>query len=199
MANQLPAPGSTKPAPKGSAAPWSPLDVGLLAWALDPQACSTQNTLAAGKVYLMRAKMAADGAISKVGVGLRSTAPAGCTNTYLGVYTQSGVTATLKAQTADVSASFNGVTASTFYTLSTPTSTLRAGSTLLLAILVGAATTPPTIFGGGSQARSNDFVTLKQNYRQMMWSTGLTALPATIDLSNASNSDPGFPTLLVGA
>lgn len=199
MANQLQAPGQTKPAPKGSAGIWTPSDLGLLAWPMDPMFCTSQSALTAGSVYLMRAKMSIDGAISKVGLGLRSTAPAGLTNTFVGIYTQAGVTATRIALSADISASVNGVAASTLYSLAAATPTLQAGTQVLIAFLFGSATTAPTVYSGVSQSRSNDFIAAKQNNRQIQWSTGLTALPTTIDLSNASATSPAFPSLFVAA
>src|SRR4051794_11253053 len=102
---------------------------------MDPETTNANVGIAAGRVYLMRARLAVDGAINKVGIGLRTTAPAGCTGSFVGVYTQQGVTATRVALSADVSATVNGVSTPTYYALSAPTPALKAGDKVLLAFL----------------------------------------------------------------
>lgn len=177
------------PPVKGLTGLMSPVDHGALAWTGDPILAGSNLTIGAGSVFLYRVKMADAGKITKVGMALRTTAPAGLTNTFLGIYTQSGPTATKVAATADISATMNGVSAATYFNLSAATPTYQAGQPLLVAFLFGSATTAPTVLTPAGNP--NRFIAAKQNNRSIAWSSGLTALPATMDLSSASASDGG--------
>jgi hypothetical protein len=176
-----------------------PADNGLLAWSCDPAITNGNVSISAGIIYLMRAKMDTTSVITKVGLNLRSTAPAGLANAFVGVYTASGSTATRIGQSAEASATLNGQSNPTFVGLSAATSELASGTTVLLAFLVGSGSTLPTLLGLGSSGRPNAFNSSKPTYRSLVFGTGQTALPATIDLSSASAGDGGTTPCFVAA
>lgn len=166
----------------------SPVDNGLLAWQGAPELMGSNVTCGFGIVFLQRMKVAATGTITRVGLPLRSAAPAGLTNTFVGVYSQSGVTATLLQKSADISSTVNGVSVPTLYNL-TASIAATAGDVLLVAYLAGAGTTSATFLGG--VGNPNRYIASKQNFWSLAFGTGQTALPSTMDLSSASASDSG--------
>jgi hypothetical protein len=139
-------------------------------------------------VYLYAAKMQVESPITSVGLMLRATAAAGLANTFLGVYTVSGTTATRIGVTPDISSTMNGVAVPTAFALTTPTASLPAGTRILLALLYGSASTGPAAQGYGT-ARNNAFIASKANWRSLVSPTGgITSLPSTIDLTTYSDA-----------
>lgn len=181
--------GATGATGPGAYGLWQPQDIGAVAWTMDPELAGTNVTYSAGVLYLARVKMSVDSTISKVGLSLRTTAPAGLANTFVGLYTQSGVTATLLASSSDLSSTMNAVATPTYFNLSSATALQTAGTSLLVAFLFGSATTAPTMIG--NVAGPNRYIALKQNYRHIAFGSSQTALPATADLSSGSASDAG--------
>lgn len=190
--------GDTGPAGVGAQGLAQPSDNGLVAWSCDPAIAATTVALSAGIIYLTKVKMTTDSVINKVGINLRSAAPAGLTNTYMGVYAISGATATLLASTSDASATVNGAQNPLLLTLASTIATQPAGTQLMVAFLAGAGTTLPSTLGVGS--RANGFVASKQNYRCLTYGTGQTALPGALDLSSAAAGDQAStPCFVLGA
>ncbi len=74
-------------------------DYGLLGWTINPAVCSTQQTLAGGRAYLTRMKIAVSGTLAKVYYKVTNAA-ASLTKARLQFYNTSGV---LLGQTADLS------------------------------------------------------------------------------------------------
>lgn len=187
LASKTPGPpgakGSTGSTGAGADGLWVPADNGLLAWTMDPVVATSNVTTSAGILYLMRVKMATEAAVSRVGLNLRTTAAAGLANTYVGVYSISGSTATLIGGSADISSGVNGVTAPTLYSLAAPTASQAAGTSLFVAFLAGSGTTLPTMIG--TTGRSNAFIVAKASYRSLAFGAGLAALPASVDLTAA--------------
>lgn len=169
----------------GAAGIWLPSDNGVAAAPFDPFNATSNTTTSAGILYFSKVKVAQDGVITNVHILPRSPAAAGVANAFLGIYTVSGGTATLLAQTNDISTpmqSASGVKAA----LSAVTSSITAGTTLLIAVLVGSATTVPTLQTGGPGG-GNHNLTSASPYRFGTFGTGLTALPATFSLASTSS------------
>ena len=112
--------------------------------------------------------------VSSIGFRVNSTAAAGLTAGYFGIYNQSG---TLLAQTANQTT----FTAATNYTISfTSSVSLAVGQYYVGYLFVG--TTPPTMNGWTGNALVNlggtySAGTLAGNGRYMTYSSGLTTLP----------------------
>lgn len=183
------APGAPGTAGSGAQGLWQPSDVGALAWSVDPALASATASVPAGVIFLMRLKMTTTSTIGRVGLLLRSAAPAGLANTFVGVYSVAGATATRIGVSADISASVNGIANPTYFPLAAATASQPVGTVLLAAFLTGSGTTLPSMIGppGGL----NRFIAAKQDYRSITYGSSQTALPATLDLSSASASDGG--------
>ena len=184
---QLSLPGqSANPVERGH---WTPADSGCLAWSIDPTVCpGVASVWGVNFLQLVSGKMNVRSPISKIGLALRSPAPAGLANTFLGIYTIDGSTATLVGSTAHISSAMNGVATSTMFDLAARTPTLEAGTRFFFGLYYSAASTTPAV--SGISSRPNAFISSLAKYRTLTKSTpGLTALPATVDLTTCS--DPG--------
>lgn len=168
----------------GSTGLWAPSSNGLVGAPFDPVLASTSATKAAGILYFCRVRLTQDTVITNMHCLPRTPAGAGLSNTYLGIYTVDGTTATLLAQTNDISTQVTNP-ADVKAALSAPTSTLTAGTVLLLAFLSGASTTAPTLRNTNVGA-ANTNLTGTSPYRYGTFGTGLTALPATMTLSSTA-------------
>lgn len=175
------APGATGVGAQGI---WTPADNGLVAANMDPSNFSTNTVLTAGVLYLQKVKMATDSAVASIALSPRSPSGAGLANTFAGIYTISGTTATLIASTADVSTQMQTSSEQKF-NLTAPTSVLTAGTELFIGILVGSGSTLPTL--QGLSGRSNAFRT-GAGRRILASGSGQTALPSTVNLSTATDS-----------
>ena len=122
----------------------------------------------------MQFYIGATSTVSSIGFRVNSTAAAGLTAGYFGIYNQSG---TLLAQTANQTT----FTAATNYTISfTSSVSLAVGQYYVGYLFVG--TTPPTMNGWTGNALVNlggtySAGTLAGNGRYMTYSSGLTTLP----------------------
>lgn len=177
--------GATGPAGAGAVGVWSPSESGVLAAPFDPILATSSGLMSAGILYFSKVKVSTTGPITFAHFMGRSPAGAGLANTYVGIYTVDATTATLLAQTNDVSTQAQGANDQKV-ALSAPTASITAGATLLIAFLVGTATTAPTLrvtgAGGG-----NTNLTATSPYRFGTFGTGLTALPATFALSSSQS------------
>lgn len=180
------APGATGPTGATPTLAWQPSDNGFIAAPCDPALAASNFTAVAGALYLVRARMAVTSVITSVFAAVRTPSAAGLANTYVGVYTLSGGTATLLGQTADSSTPFqNG--GDVKVNLTTPTGSQPAGTVLLIGFLFGSATTVPT-FRSVSGGDPNANLTAASPYRWSTIGTGQTALPATVTLASTASS-----------
>lgn len=164
---------------------WTPPDNGLVAMNSDPANLTQNLVVSAGIVYLMKVKMHVESAVASVALAPRSPAGAGLSNTFVGIYSVSGSTATLIAQSADVSSQMQTASEQKV-PLSSPTPTQAAGTELWVAVLVGAGSTLPTLLGVAG--RANMFRT-GAGRRILTSGTGQTALPSTINMTAASDGN----------
>ena len=187
--------GSAGPAGAGADGLWQPRDAGCLAWSIDPLITpGVASVWGVNFLQLVSGKMDVTSAITKIGLALRGPAPAGLANTLLGIYTISGSTATLIGSTPDISSTMNGVATPTLFDLTVPTPSLAAGTKFFFGLYYSAASTGPAV--SGLSSRPNAFISSLANYRTLAKSTpGLTALPATVDLTTCT--DPGVVLCVV--
>jgi hypothetical protein len=164
---------------------WTPPDNGLVAMNSDPANLTQNLVVSAGIVYLMKVKTHVEAAIASVALAPRSPSGAGLANTFVGVYSVSGSTATLIAQSADVSTQMQ-TTSEQKVVLSAPTAVQPAGTELWVAVLVGSGTTLPTLLG--ISGRANMFRT-GAGRRILTSGTGQTALPSTVNLATAGDGN----------
>lgn len=174
----------------GAAGIWAPAENALVAGAFDPSQASISGTFSAGILYFVKVKVAATGVITNVHAMPRSPAGAGLANTFLGIYTVDATTATLLAQTNDISTPVQAAT-DVKAALSSPTASQAAGTTLLIAFLSGTSTTVPTLRVGNAGG-GNHNLTTGSPLRFGTFGTGLTALPATFSLASTSGG-ANFP------
>lgn len=187
--------GDTGPAgPTGAGATgiWTPSESGIAAAPFDPVLAINNGLMSAGILYFSKVKVATTGVITYAHFMGRSPAGAGLVNTYVGIYTVDATTATLLAQTNDVSTAAQGANDQKV-ALSSPTTSITAGTTLLVAFLVGTATTAPTLRVGNAGG-GNHNLTATSPFRYGTYGTGLSALPATFALS-ATSSGANFTWL----
>ena len=170
-------------------------------WTLDPKdAVSAGTALSAGRLYygLIKVPVSLTGV---TGVDLEVTTGSGASsNCYLGLYTISGTTATLAIGSADQSASWNTSGAKSVTLSSTP---LTGGNNVVcaVAILFGAVTTAPKILcQTANSLRPNKGLTAGVDVLRwgLLSTTGLTAMPASFDLTSCAANEPNFYAL-VGA
>lgn len=177
--------GATGPTGAGASGVWLPADNALAAAPFDPIHASQNGVMSAGVLYFAKVKVATTGVITYAHFPARSPAGAGLVNTYAGIYTVDATTATLLAQTNDISTAAQGANDQKV-ALSSPTASIPAGTTLLVAFLVGTATTAPT-FRVGLIGSGNNNLTATSPYRFGTLGSGQTALPATFALSSTAS------------
>lgn len=174
--------GSTGPTGSGAAGLFRPSKAGLVAANFDPALCATNATLVGGVLFLQRVELAVDTTISSIKLLTRTPAAAGVTNAFVGLYS---ITGTLLAQSADVSTAMQSGSPAT-HALTVPLTGQTAGTEYYVAILIGSATTYPTMQGSAGSFL-NSFLSGGANFRSGTLSSGLTALPSTITPSSISS------------
>ncbi|MFF8589957.1 hypothetical protein ACF061_00715 [Streptomyces sp. NPDC015220] len=160
---------------------WTPSDHGLIAWSLDPAACTTTGTtLSAGFIYLLGVVLRQATTISKVNAVIGT---AGATLTagqcLAGLYDSAG---TRRGITADMSTTWNSVGNKAMSL--TGSYSAPAGRYYIAMLFNG--TTSPTFAAGstfGSTFTPGNANLAAGSYRFCRSASGQTSLPASITLS----------------
>lgn len=157
---------------------WTPADNALIACDGDPMLASSSLVLpTAGVVYLRKIKMADTKAVTNI-VMVISNSGVGLSNTYAAVFDSSGAQLGVSA---DISTSLQSTGTKTI-ALGAPTAIQPSGTWLYVALVVGGASTMPTISSFAS-ARISVGIS-SSNLRWGSFSSGLSAMPATITPSS---------------
>jgi hypothetical protein len=152
---------------------------GLLGWTYDAAAAVNNITLTAGNVFLAKIWINRPGTVTNLATRTVNASGAGLTNSYMGLYDASG---NRLGVTADLSASWMAATGNRIHPL-TSSATISAPGWYYVAWLMGALTTSP----GFSRSSGIDIQNINLSasaYRSASYSSGLTALPATITMSS---------------
>lgn len=165
-----------------------PADNGMLWWSFPPINAGGANVPSSanvpGKLTLQRVLLRNQATVAKIWLGISANdAGATFTNCYLGLYDSTG---TLRAQTADISASLHSATVNGYSFVSS--ATLAAGE-YFIALLMGSGSTWTTwnlksSLGG---VTANAGLAAPHLHLASMLS-GLSALPSTVTLSSMDSS-----------
>lgn len=162
---------------------WQPQDHGLKAWTQDPAGCgSTGSILTAGTVYLCKVILRNAATISNLYIGITtagSTLTAG--QNAVGLYDTSG---NKLVEGADQTTAFG---TSGLKTIAVTPTALAAGA-YYVAILSNGTTPPALMRGNGASASTLNVGFAASAGRFLDYSTGLTALPATITMASATTN-----------
>lgn len=150
-------------------------DQGFLAWTYDIAASSGATAPTAGSVYLCRLRIPTAASVTALAMSV-SASGVGLSNTFVGLFNSAGGRVGVSA---DQSTTFQS-TGVKIVSLAAP-ATVTAGL-YYVGILVGAGTTIPTFLRGISSASVNANLGAP-NFRYATSGTGLTAMPASIDLA----------------
>lgn len=164
-----------------------PARQGLLGWSLDPGAAVNGTALTAGQETLIRVVAEAAGTVGHVTLGLTNT-PAGCANSFVGIRDASG---TLLGSTADASATLNSSAAGKLTLALAAGVSVTQGAAYYVVVVVGSATTLPSLSRGASNGVINDGLAAGA-YRTMTAGASLTALPASVTMSGAGQSSTAY-------
>lgn len=155
---------------------WVPADNGLVACDADPLlAASTLLLPSAGVTYVRKMKVAVDSPITNVLVVV-SSAGAGLSNAYLGVFDSAGAQL---GTSADVSTTLQSTGFKTV-ALTSPTTSRSAGSEIYAAVVVGAGTTMPTFRAFAASGAAMGISTPSKT-RWGSIGSGLTALQSSFN------------------
>ena len=163
---------------------WRPSDHGLVAWTMDPAACTTSGTtLSLGVIYFLEVVLRSAATISNL-CAVLGTAGSGLTSgqCLAGLYTSAG---TRVAVTSDLSTTWNSAGDKTM-TLTAPYS--AAAGKYYVAFLVNGTTSPTFACGstlGANFTPGNAHLT-SGGYRFCRSGTGQTALPANFTMTGAT-------------
>lgn len=162
---------------------WQPSDNGFVACSFDPMLASITPTMDKGVILWATAKLVKATTVSSVAFQVRTGATSASTS-YVGLYDVAG---NRLAVTADISSSI-GSTGPKTISFASPTATLPAGKTLLVAWLTGnGTTTAPNLAGS-----PGGFPTFGQSttspYRYGSYGTAQTSLPAAITMASSSSA-----------
>lgn len=152
---------------------------GLLGWSCDSESAANSSPLTVGQVALFKVFVPKTAKVSNVNLRIAGTAGTGLSGCYVGLYDMSG---NLLSTSTDQSSNF---ATAVNKTVPIPPVTVQAGF-VYAAMLCAAATTPYSVArSAGIDAFNND---LNPNaYRASGVGSGLTTLPATLNLSTASS------------
>lgn len=166
---------------------WTPVDNALIACDGDPMLASSSLVLpTAGVVYLRKIKMADTKAVTNV-VMVISNSGVGLSNAYAAVFDSTGAQLGVSA---DISTSLQSTGTKTI-ALGTPTAIQPAGTWLYIALVIGGASTMPTISSFASARISLGISS--SNLRWGSTGTGLTAMPSTITPSSIVSVSSAVP------
>ena len=155
----------------------APVDQGLVCWTFDPAMAFGTSQPSAGVVSLARVNLGPRMTLSVSTLWASLSAGGqGLSNCFLGVYAVSGTNATLAGASSDLSSRF-GAAGEVSATLGSP-ATIAGGQPawILVALLVGGASTMPIFRGALAQSLVNVNLTgLAKRYATV--GSGLTSLP----------------------
>lgn len=156
---------------------------GLVEWNFQPSAAGATSTVTAGKVYLSRLTVQNGGALSNLVINI-TTAGSGLTASYVAIFDNTGAQL---AVSSDISAALAGTGG---VALAFPSTTFAPGAVILAALLVGnGTTTPPTLARGASGTGARNYgLTTASPLAVATYSSGLTAMPASLTLSSTTAS-----------
>jgi parallel beta-helix repeat protein len=159
---------------------------GLIEWPFPTSVATSSSVLSIGKISLSRITAQTGGTISNVAFNIL-TAAASASNCYIGIYSSDGQT--LLAQSADFSSTIGTSTGAFTIPLSASFS-LAAGTTILVGIVIGnATTTAPALARGASGANTKNYgLTTSSPLLISAFGSALTAVPSTITLASTSGS-----------
>ena len=161
----------------------SPVAHGLLEWNFAPASAGSTSSPTAGKVYLERIVVQTGGTFTNIVLAL-SAAGVGLANCYVGLFSSSGAQLAVSADCSTALQSSGTVSVA----LTTPLTGVAAGTVVLVALLIGnASTTSPTLYRGASGAGPRNFgLTTASPLCVSNYSSGLTAMPASITLASTT-------------
>lgn len=163
----------------------APAQHGLLGWAYDPAAAVNNSAAPAGQVLLVRISAAVTGIVGTVTFGVANT-PAGVTTAFVGLYDAAGLLIGGSANQAEL---LNSTSQRTFSPPLMVPPAVQAGSTIYAAFLTSTATTLPNLLRGSSSA---SIINNADTPRVLTYGSGLTALPASINLASAASNGVAY-------
>jgi hypothetical protein len=162
-----------------------PSDFGFKAWNYDPIYSNNTSTVSlSGKWFFSQAVLAQDAALSSV--SWLATVAGGTPTTgenFAGIYTLSGTTATQAAVSADAS-SYITSTGIVTVPMSSATATIKAGTIIVIAVLINAGTSP-TFARLASEIYASVVTagSALQSRQGSYGSTGATTLPSSFSIN----------------
>ncbi|MDB5179776.1 MAG: hypothetical protein JWN12_408 [Candidatus Saccharibacteria bacterium] len=166
----------------------APADQSLVSWSYDVAFAGSSGTVSTGVLFLQKLTVSTASTATNIICGVSvvgATLTAG--QNLCGLYSISGMTATLIAQTSDQSTNWTSVGMKTMAL--TASQSLSAGHYYVGFLVVG--TTSPTFIRTaalGIGATGVNIGTAAGTYRQCIYGGSYTALPATLSLASSSTS-----------